>query len=182
MFSSKSEIGWQNAQGLSLDTATVWFNISDTIFKGKDLTECLHRMANLLLSLINIISAIYPGVHEGRKLMQIHLIQAQVWHLSDLEGMDERGVVQTVGHREVRLVSAAIKVGEYMQNTGRIFVQDLEIKQKKDGRIGCNIVNSHDSKKTYLTKTWCLKNILCVVESVENFLLDHNLGRLLTVP
>ena len=61
------------SQALSLNTATVWGDISTTILKDKDVKE-----TDLLLSLSNISKVVYPGFHEGRKLLQIQLIQVHV--------------------------------------------------------------------------------------------------------
>ena len=48
-------------QALSLNTATVWGDISTTILKNKEMSKNLRRMTDLLLSLSNILNAMYLG-------------------------------------------------------------------------------------------------------------------------
>ena len=102
-------------QALSLNAQTVWGDISKTILKDQKMSKNLRRMTDLLLSLSNIAKLVYPGFHEGQKLLQVQLIQAHVPDLSDLEDMDKRGAAKTLGHMEGRIVCAAIKVGKFMR-------------------------------------------------------------------
>ena len=112
-------------QALGLNTEMVWGNISKTILKDKEMSKNLRRMTDILLNLSNITKAAYPGFCKGHQLLQIQLIQAHVWDLSDLEDMDERGTAKMLGHMEGRIVCAAIKVVKFMRIEKRErFMQD----------------------------------------------------------
>ena len=102
-------------QALSLNTEMVWGDISKTILKNKEMSKNLLRMTDLLISLSNITKAVYPGFCKDQKLLKVQLIQAHVRDLSDLEDMDERGTIKTVGHMEGRIVCAVIKLGKFMR-------------------------------------------------------------------
>jgi len=180
-------------QALSLNTETVWGDISKTILKNKDMSKNLRRMTDLLLSLSNITKAVYPGFREGRKLLQMQPVQAHVRDLSDLEDMDERGTAKALGHMVGRIVCAAIKVGKFMRIERRErFMQDLSLDMKNvSAELVRNIIDSYDSAKDLPDRSAEFKrivqpvsetNILCVMEAVGNFFMDHDLGWLLTVP
>ena len=64
----------------------------------------LRRMTDFFLSLSNITKAVYPGFHEGQTLLQIQLIQALLWDLSDLKNLDERGTAKTLAYGEENCV------------------------------------------------------------------------------
>ena len=177
-------------QALNLNTETVWGDISKTIFKDKEMPKNLRRMTNLLLSLSNISRAVYPEFHESQKLLQIQSIQAHGWDLSDLKDMDERGTAKMLGYMEGRIVCAAIKVGKFMCIKRRErFMQDLGIDMNDmSAELVCNITDSYDSAKELsdwsaefkrIVQSVSEMNILCVMEAVENFLMDHDLGWLL---
>ena len=107
--------------------------------------------------------------------------------------MDERGTAKTLGHMEGRIVCAAIKVGKFMRIKKREkFMQDLGFNTKDVSAVLVhNIIDSYDSAKDLPDQSAEFKklvqpisetNILCVMEEIENFLMDHDLGWVLTVP
>ena len=180
-------------QALSFNTETFWGDISRTILKNKEMSKNLRRKTDLLLSLSNISKAVYPEFHEGPKLLQIQLIQAHVWDLSDPKDMDERGTAKMLGHMEGIIECAAIKVRKFMHIKRRErFMQDLGFDMKDmSAKLVHNITNSYDSTKDLpdwsaefkkIVQSLPETNIFCVIEAVENFLIDHDLGWLLAIP
>ena len=107
--------------------------------------------------------------------------------------MDESGTTKMLGHMEGRIVCAAIKVGKFKRIKKRErFMQDLGFDMKDvSTKLVHNITDSYDSAKDLPDQSAEFKkivqpvletNILCVMEAVENFLMDHDLGWLLAVP
>ena len=126
-------------------------------------------------------------------MLQIQLIQAHVQDLSDLNDMDERGTAKMLGHMEGRIVCATFKVGKFMRidrwerfmQVLGVYIKDMSVKLVQ------NIASSYDSAKDLPDQSKEFKkivqpvletNILCVMEAIENFLMDHDLGWLLAVP
>ena len=176
-------------QALSLNTGTVWGDISKTILKDKEVSKNLRRMTDLLLSLSSVTKVVYPGFHAGQKLLQIQLIPAHAQDLSDLEDMDERGTTKMLGNVEESIVCDVIKVGIFMHIKKRKrLMQDLGFNMKDmSAELLCNITNFYDSAKDL--SAWSVEfkkivqsvletNILCVMEA----LMDYDLGWLLAVP
>ena len=115
-------------QALSLNIVIVWGDISTTILKDKEMSKNLRRMTDLLLRLSNIIKAIYPRFHEGKKLSQMQLMEAHVQGSSDLKDIDEWRTTRIPGYMEGRLVSATIKVVKLMCIKRRErFMKDLGV-------------------------------------------------------
>ena len=54
--------------------------LSDNILRDKYLSNNLNRMTNLILSLSNVMSAVYSGFNEGWKLVQIQHV-----HVTDVD-------------------------------------------------------------------------------------------------
>ena len=107
--------------------------------------------------------------------------------------MDERETTNSLGHLEGRLVSAAIKVGKFMHIECRDeFMQHLGVKEKGiSADLVHDVIDCYESVKDLPDQSAQFKrivqlvletNILCVMESVENFLMNHDLGWLLAVP
>ena len=130
-------------QALSLNSATVWGDISTNILKDKDMLKNLGRVTDLLLSLSNITKAVFLGFYKGQKLLQIQLIQVHVWDLSDLEDMDEGGATRTFGCIEGRLVSAMVGKLICIKRREK-FMQDLGVDINNiSAELISNISNSY---------------------------------------
>ena len=77
----------------------------------------------------------YPGFHEGRKLLQIQLIQAHVRDLSDLEDMHERLYVP-----RLKCENSCASREKFMQDLG-FHMKDVS------AVLVHNITDSYDSAK-----------------------------------
>ena len=144
-------------------------------------------MTDLLLSLSNITKAVYPGFHDSWKLLQIQLIQAHIHNFFNLEDVNKRGTTRTLVQVKGRLVCAIFKGEKFMCIKCREeFLQDLGTNDKDIlEKLVHNITVSYPSAKHLSDHNAELKkivqlvsetNFLCVMESVKNLLMDHDLG------